>query len=114
MQMSMIVRRTAVLAACACLAAGCKRGGGGEAGAAKMDTTNTQWEDGLSAEQVQDSARALSPEEAARMGLAVDTSIHLEQLDSRDSAAGGGAQPTPAPSAAGSGATDTVPKAATP
>jgi hypothetical protein len=111
MQMSMIARRAAVFAACALLAAGCNRGGGGEAGPAKMDTTNTQWEDGLSAEQVQDSARALSPEEAARMGLAVDTSIHLEQLESRDSAAG--AQPTPAPSAGGTGATDTIPAAAT-
>jgi hypothetical protein len=108
MQMSMTARRLAVFAVCLFAAAGCKRGRGDAAGPAKMDTTNANWEDGLSAEQVQDSARALSPEEAARMGLAVDTSIHLEQLDSRDSAAGGGAQPTPAPSASGSGATDTV------
>jgi hypothetical protein len=108
MQMSMIARRLFVFAACACAAAGCSRGEGGSAGPAKMDTTNAQWEDGLSAEQVQDSARALSPEEAARMGLAVDTTIHLEQLDQRDTLAGGGAAPTPAPSAGGSGATDTV------
>jgi hypothetical protein len=113
MQMSMTVRRLAVFAACALAAAGCKRGGGDSAGPAKIDTTNAQWEDGLSAEQVQDSARALSPEEAARMGLAVDTSIHLEQLDTRDTVAGGGAQPTPAPSAGGTGATDTVPRAGT-
>jgi hypothetical protein len=121
MQMSMIARRLSVFAACACAAAGCNRGEGGTAGPAKMDTTNARWEDGLSAEQVQDSARALSPEEAARMGLAVDTSIHLEQLESRDTVAGGGAQPTPPPSAGGSGATDTtgtgtrpVPQPATP
>lgn len=108
MQMSVIARRTAVFFACALAAAGCKRGSGSAAGPANMDTTNTQWEDGLSAEQVQDSARALSPEEAARMGLSVDTSIHLEQLESRDTMPGGGAAPTPAPSEGGSGATDTV------
>jgi hypothetical protein len=109
MQMPMTVRRAAVFAACALAAAGCKRGGGdAAAGPAKMDTTNAQWEDGLSAEQVQDSARALSPEEAARMGLSVDTTIHLEQLDARDTTPGGGAMPTPAPSEGGSGATDTV------
>ena len=108
MQMSMIARRLAVFAACACAAAGCRRGEGDAAGPAKMDTTNARWEDGLSAEQVQDSARALSPEEAAQMGLAVDTSIHLEQLDSRDTLPGGGAAPTPPPSAGGSGATDSV------
>lgn len=110
MQMSMIVRRAFVFAACVGLLAACPGKKGDGAGSAKMDTTNAQWEDGLSAEQVQDSARALSPEEAARMGLAVDTSIHLEQLESRDSL--GGAQPTPAPSEGGSGATDTVPAAA--
>lgn len=108
MQMSMTVRRLAVFAVCACAAAGCKRGEREAAGPAKMDTTNANWEDGLSAEQVQDSARALSPEEAAQMGLAVDTSIHLEQLDARDTMGGGGAQPTPPPSAGGSGATDTT------
>jgi hypothetical protein len=114
MQMPMIVRRLSVFAACAVLVAGCRRGDGeGAAGPARIDTTNAQWEDGLSAEQVQDSARALSPEEAARMGLAVDTTIHLEQLESRDTARGGSAQPTPPPSEGGSGGTDTVPPSAT-
>lgn len=108
MQMSMRARRLAVFAVCACAAAGCKRGERPAAGPAKMDTTNANWEDGLSAEQVQDSARALSPEEAAQMGLAVDTTIHLEQLDPRDTMGGGGAQPTPPPSAGGTGATDTT------
>lgn len=121
MQMSMTARRLAVFAVCALAAAGCKRGERDAAGPAKMDTTNANWEDGLSAEQVQDSARALSPEEAAQMGLSVDTSIHLEQLDSRDTMGGGRAQPTPPPSAGGAGATDTtgtgtrpVPQPATP
>lgn len=108
MQMSMIARRLAVFTVCACAAAGCNRGERDTAGPAKMDTTNTQWEDGLSSQQVQDSARALSPEEAAQMGLAVDTSIHLEQLDGRDTLPGGGVQPTPAPSEGGSGGTDAV------
>jgi hypothetical protein len=108
MQMSMIVRRLAVFAVCAFAAAGCKRGERDTAGPARMDTTNAQWEDGLSSQQVQDSARALSPEEAAQMGLAVDTTIHLEQLDGRDTLPGGGVQPTPAPSAGGSGGTDAV------
>ncbi|HST59041.1 MAG TPA: hypothetical protein VLK84_10140 [Longimicrobium sp.] len=108
MQMSMIARRLAVFTACALAAAGCNRGERDAAGPAKMDTTNAQWEDGLSSQQVQDSARALSPEEAAQMGLSVDTTIHLEQLDGRDTLPGGGAAPTPAPSAGGSGATDAV------
>lgn len=109
MQMSTTVGRAVVFAVCALAAAGCRGGDGAAAGGpAKMDTTNSQWEDGLSAEQVQDSARALSPEEAARMGLSVDTTIHLEQLDARDTLPGGGAAPTPAPSEGGSGGTDTV------
>lgn len=103
----------AVLPACLALAACPGRGGQGE-GAVKMDTANAQWEDGMSAEQVQSEAKALSPEEAARMGIAVDTSIHLEQLDARDTLPGGGAAPTPPPSEGGSGATDTVPQAAPP
>jgi len=110
MQMPMTVRFLAVLAASVVAVAGCDPAEReGVAAPARIDTTNAEWEDGLSAEQVEDSARALSPEEAARMGLAVDTSIHLEQLDPRDTVAGGGAAPTPPPSAGGRGATDTVP-----
>lgn len=86
----------AFLPAACVLAAACGGNGNGD-GAVKMDTANTDWEDGLSAEQVQEEAKALSPEEAARMGIAVDTSIHLEQLDSRDTLPGGGAAPTPPP-----------------
>ena len=83
-----ILRRAFVLSAFACLAAGaCKKtDADAAAGPAQVDTTNEDWQDGMSASQVQDSARALSPEEAAQAGLAVDTSIHLEQLDARDSA----------------------------
>ncbi|HYR06852.1 MAG TPA: hypothetical protein VEQ60_03710 [Longimicrobium sp.] len=101
-------------AACLVLAACPGRGGDAERGAVKMDTANTQWEDGMSAEQVQTEAKALSPEEAARMGIVVDTTIHLEQLDSRDTIAGGGAAPTPAPATSGATQPDSVPATAPP
>jgi hypothetical protein len=87
-----ILRLLVLFPACLLLAA-CPGRGDGD-GAAKMDTANAQWEDGLSAEQVESEAKALSPEEAARMGIAVDTSIHLEQLDARDSLPGRGAADT--------------------
>ncbi|HEU4885630.1 MAG TPA: hypothetical protein VFT45_25520 [Longimicrobium sp.] len=99
-------------AACLVLAACPGRGGTGERGAVKMDTANTQWEDGMSAQQVETEAKALSPEEAARMGIVVDTTIHLEQLDGRDSVAGGGVAPTPPPATSGATAPDSVRPAA--
>lgn len=85
MPISSSVRRLSVVAA-AFLLAGCN-GNKDEAaaGPAKMDTTNQEWDDGLSAQQVQAEAQAISPEQAAQMGIAVDTSIHLEALDARDS-----------------------------
>ncbi len=101
-----ILRRFLSVPACLLLAA-CPGRGDGD-GAAKMDTANAQWEDGLSAEQVESEAKALSPEEAARMGIAVDTSIHLEQLDARDTLPGGGAAPTPAPATSGAVAPDNL------
>lgn len=114
MPMPILRRFSAVAALPAVLLAACPGRGGDGDGAVKMDTANTQWEDGMSAEQVQSEARALSPEEAARMGIAVDTSIHLEQLDSRDTLPGGGAAPTPAPATSGGGRPDSVPAPAPP
>ena len=108
-----ILRRLCPFAVVAALCACTGRGSEGDA-AVKMDTANAQWEDGMSAEQVQSEAKALSPEEAARMGIALDTSIHLEQLDSRDTLPGGGAAPTPAPATSGAGAADTMPRPAVP
>jgi hypothetical protein len=99
-------RSVPAAAACLLLAACPGRGDGDDA--AKMDTANAQWEDGLSAEQVQSEAKAISPEEAARMGIVVDTSIHLEQLDARDTLPGGGAQSTPAPATSGGAAADSM------
>ena len=85
---NVILRRILALSALACVAtAACGKSEDEAAiGPAQVDTTNADWQDGMSASQVADSARALSPEEAAQAGLAVDTSIHLEQLDARDSA----------------------------
>jgi hypothetical protein len=79
-------RRLPLALAAALLLAACGRGGEKGAGPVKMDTTNKEWEDGLSSQQVQTEAKALSPEQAAQMGMAVDTTIHLEALDARDSA----------------------------
>ena len=88
------LRLLAVLCA-ACLLTACPGDRDGEpARRVQIDTTNDDWEDGLSAEQVQREAEALSPEQAARAGLAVDTSIHLEQLDPRDTVPGRGAPAT--------------------
>ena len=73
----------------ACVLGACNRGDekGENTGPAKMDTTNSDWQDGLSAEQVEEDARALTPEQAARAGISVDTTIHLENLGPEDSAA---------------------------
>ena len=46
--------------------------------AVRMDTTNEDPLDGLSAEQLERDAEPLTPEQAAQMGI-VDTTIHLEQ-----------------------------------
>ena len=113
MRMTRLSRRLAAFAACACLLAGCSRGRSDSAGPAQIDTANTEWEDGMSAEQVQTEAQAMSPEQAAQAGLSVDTTIHLEQLDPRDTLPGGTA-PTPPPAAGGTGATDTAGAAARP
>ena len=78
---------------------------------AAMDTTNKQWEDGLSGQQVQQSASTMSPEEAEQRGL-VDTTIHMENLgnsDSVDAATAAGpsvAQPDTTPR--GDGRVDTL------
>ncbi|HWK90368.1 MAG TPA: hypothetical protein VNP72_10240, partial [Longimicrobium sp.] len=104
MTMPVIRRAVPVLAAVLLLA--CDRKGDAEsAGAARIDTTNTEWSDGLSTEQIADSARALSPEQAAAQGLSVDTSIHLEQLGPSDSVRGDRA-PVPVDSAMAAGALD--------
>jgi hypothetical protein len=75
--------------------------------AARMDTTSPSWEDGLSAQQVESEARALSPEEAEAQGLTVDTTIHLELPRDQDTVLlPRGNEPTPAP--VDPGASDTL------
>lgn len=66
-----------------------------DAGPAQTDTTNQDPLDGLSSEQIQEQARPMTPEEAAAAGIAVDTSVHLENLGEPDSALIPGAVPPP-------------------
>lgn len=71
--------RLCVLAAAAPLLAACPGRDRDAADAAvRIDTTNEEALDGLSAEQLQRQAEPMSPEEARAMGI-VDTTIHLEQ-----------------------------------
>jgi len=84
-------------------AGGCKRGDA-DAPAAQIDTTNTDDLDGLSSEQVEAKAEALTPEQAAARGIAVDTSIHVENLSSQDSTPPGASTPPPAPGRTGTAA----------
>lgn len=59
----------------------CGRGGGGErtaaADSAAVDTTNNDPLDGLSGQQIEQQARPISPDSAAKMGL--DTTANLEE-----------------------------------
>lgn len=99
----MIVRvaRCGLVVAMAVLA-GCKHeeegGGASTLGPVQVDTANVTPMDGVSDEQLKRQAQALTPEEAAARGMAIDTTIHVENLGSEDS--------TPVRAAAG----DTTPK----
>lgn len=88
------------------LLAGCGRGGaGGEAApdsaASATDTTNRQALDGLSAQQVEAEASSMTPEQAEALGI-VDSTIHVESLQSPDDSiiARGRPSATPAPAPA--------------
>ena len=73
-----------VVLAAAVLAAGCSRGdddgGASSLGPVHVDTANDVPMDGVSDEQLKRQAQALTPEEAAARGVAVDTTIHVENL----------------------------------
>ena len=92
-------------------AAGCKGDDteGANAAAVPIDTTNeSQW-DGSSTQHVQKEAEALTPEQAEARGLAVDTTIHLENLSSSDSTPPGATQPgAPNPGAQAGARADTA------
>lgn len=95
-------------------AAGCKGNDGADddsnAPAAVLDTTNNEPLDGSSVKQVEAQAEALTPEQAAARGMAVDTSIHLENLSSSDSTPPGATNQNPVnPGAQTSTRTDTAP-----
>jgi hypothetical protein len=101
-----------VVLAVAVLAAGCEKGDEGGAtnlGSVHVDTANNTPMDGVSDEQLKTQAQALTPEEAAARGVAIDTTIHVENLGSQDSTPAGAANndtatrvpaPPPAPAAA--------------
>jgi hypothetical protein len=77
-----------VVLAAAVLAAGCSKGDDGGAsslGPVHVDTANDAPLDGVSDAQLKAQAQALTPEEAAARGVAVDTTIHVENLGSQDS-----------------------------
>ncbi|HYH79800.1 MAG TPA: hypothetical protein VEX86_08380 [Longimicrobium sp.] len=87
--------------------AGCKKEGDANAsdiGAVNVDTANNQSLDGVSDTQLKAQAQALTPEQAAAAGVAVDTTIHMENMSSADSTPGGAANNdtagTPPPPAA--------------
>jgi hypothetical protein len=107
--------RAALVAALA-LAAAC--GGEGDAAderagpAAALDTTNADEMDGMSAQQVENQAQAMTPEQAEQAGI-VDTTIHVENLQSSDSTPAGVVAPEgnagPQAAATAAGGRDTVP-----
>ena len=74
--------------------AGCKKdddSGATNLGPVNVDTANNTPMDGMSDEQLKRQAQALTPEQAAAAGVAVDTTIHVENLDNSDSTAAGAA-----------------------
>jgi hypothetical protein len=80
--------------ALAAVLAGCRKddeGGASNLGPVHVDTANNTPMDGVSDEQLKSQAQALTPEEAAARGVAVDTTIHVENLGSSDSTPAGAA-----------------------
>ena len=83
---------------------GCSKGddeGASNLGPVKVDTANDQPLDGVSDDQLKQQAQALTPEQAAAAGVAVDSSIHVENLSSSDSTPAGAANNDTATQAAG-------------
>ncbi len=80
----------AALALCVALSLGaCAKNGDdppADGGPADIDTTNASALDGLSNQQIEGSAEAMTPEQAQQLGI-VDSSIHVENLGSADTVA---------------------------
>ncbi|MEW5929968.1 MAG: hypothetical protein AB1941_21140 [Gemmatimonadota bacterium] len=101
---SRLPRLPLLLALPAVLLAGCGRGGAGgaaaaDSAAAATDTTNRQALDGLSAQQVEAEASSMTPEQAEALGI-VDSTIHVESLQSPDDSIIARGRPSPAPAPA--------------
>jgi len=78
----------------AAVLAGCNKGDEGGAtnlGPVHVDTANNTPMDGVSDDQLKAQAQALTPEEAAARGVAIDTTIHVENLGSQDTTPAGAA-----------------------
>lgn len=107
------VRAAGCALALAAALAACGRGDEGGAsslGSVKVDTANAAPMDGVSDEQLKRQAQALTPEEAAARGVAVDTTIHVENLGA--DGAGAGTIPDSVGSATRAGAVASPPAAA--
>lgn len=76
----------------------------GNLGGVQVDTANNLPLDGVSDGQLKEQAQALTPEQAAAAGVAVDTTIHIENLSSSDSTPAGAANNDTATQAAGAAA----------
>ena len=93
------MKRAVRLAGCGLLAAavlaGCKKKDGDEVSGSNagvtVDTSDNTPMTGMSDEELKKQAQALTPEQAAAQGVAVDTTIHIENLGSQDSTPAGAA-----------------------
>lgn len=94
---------------------GCNKGedeGASNLGPVKVDTANAQPLDGMSDSQLKQQAQALTPEQAAAAGVAVDTTIHVENLSSSDSTPAGAANNDTTTQSAGAATASPPPPAA--
>jgi hypothetical protein len=93
MTMRQGVRRAGCGLLLAAALAACKQGDDGQTGlgTVRVDTANPSPLDGVSDTELQRQAQGLTPEQAAAQGVAVDTSIHIEEV---------GDSTAPAPAAA--------------
>ena len=91
------MKRAVRVAGCGLLAvavlAGCRKKdpdevSGSNAGVT-VDTSDNTPMNGMSDEELKKQAQALTPEQAAARGVAVDTTIHIENLGSQDSTPAG-------------------------
>jgi hypothetical protein len=90
-----LIRSAATGALIIASAVACRGGDADDAPSSRVDTTNTDALDGLSSQEVEAKAEALTPEQAAARGIVVDSTIHVENLSSTDSTPPGAAPVEP-------------------